>query len=513
MVYYILDIIFYLGQGLLLAILLWTSESRFFGKEQENSCQRDNDCFQNGSFLVKDGQFSLKNRYTDFIILVAAYLAVHFSLHNSEGIRSLLYGGNTQILESRQSITVLLLGLFLTYLLCRILFRESRLKTGYEVISFYAVTELIRLGLYPLLKKLLELMTAWCTGRYLEGQTAGQAVFLERLEAIQIFWNVLCNMSGLVFTFLVIWEIRKILTGEITQKWQWLFLLFPGTIGLFLCVMIRSILFSVRGSDMQLLLDDYPEMNVLIPGIAMLCIGMMIAAAKMVQKLTEESNRRIETEIYQSRIRELEEHIGDMEGLYEGIQGMRHDMKNYIADMDALMKQNGKENGQEALRQYLDSLQQSVDQLDMKYHTGNPVTDVVIQRYARLAERNGISFQTDFLFPAGMKIDAFDLSILINNGLENAIEACKKQAGAGTKQEIEMTAYRRKNMFFLTIWNSFNGTLIRQGEKIKTSKPDLAKHGLGLRNIEACAEKYLGRAEIKTEDGQFELTVMLQGRE
>ena len=125
MVYYILDIIFYLGQGLLLAILLWTSESRFFGKEQENSCQRDNDCFQNGSFLVKDGQFSLKNRYTDLIILVAAYLAVHFSLHNSEGIRSLLYGGNTQILESRQSITVLLLGLFLTYLLCRILFRES----------------------------------------------------------------------------------------------------------------------------------------------------------------------------------------------------------------------------------------------------------------------------------------------------------------------------------------------------------------------------------------------------
>ena len=264
---------------------------------------------------------------------------------------------------------------------------------------------------------------------------------------------------------------------------------------------------------MQLLLDDYPEMNVLIPGIAMLCIGMMIAAAKMVQKLTEESNRRIETEIYQSRIRELEEHIGDMEGLYEGIRGMRHDMKNYIADMDALMKQNGKENGQEALRQYLDSLQQSVDQLDMKYHTGNPVTDVVIQRYARLAERNGIAFQTDFLFPAGMKIDAFDLSILINNGLENAREACKKQAGAGTKQEIEMTAYRRKNMFFLTIWNSFNGTLIRQGEKIKTSKPDLANHGLGLRNIEACAEKYLGRAEIKTEDGQFELTVMLQGRE
>ena len=96
---------------------------------------------------------------------------------------------------------------------------------------------------------------------------------------------------------------------------------------------------------------------------------------------------------------------------------------------------------------------------------------------------------------------------------DNIIPLILTNTFQGTKQEIEMTAYRRKNMFFLTIWNSFNGTLIRQGEKIKTSKPDLAKHGLGLRNIEACAEKYLGRAEIKTEDGQFELTVMLQGRE
>lgn len=513
MVYFILDIMFYLGQGLLLAMLTGSSESRFFGKEQEISGRSCTDCFRNGSLPAKDGQASLKSRYTDSIILVTTYLAVQLFLHDFQPVRKLLYGSNVQIYESRQSIAVLLLGLFLTYVICRILCKESRLKTGYEVISFYAVTELIRLGLYPLMKKLLELMTTWCTGRYLEGQTAGQATFLERLEEIQIFWNILYNVACLLLIFLVIRGIRKILTGEIRQKWQWLFLMFPGLIGLFISVMIRSIMFSVRGSDMRLLLDDYPEMNVLIPGIAVLCTGMMITAVKMVQKLTEESNRRIETEIYQSRIRELEEHIGDMEGLYAGIRGMRHDMKNYIADMDALMKQSWDENGQEALRRYLDSLQQSVDQLDMKYHTGNPVTDVVIQRYARLAEKNGIAFQTDFLFPEGMNIDAFDLSIVINNGLENAIEACKRQAGTELEQEIEMTAYRRENMFFLTIRNSFEGALIKQGGKIKTSKPDFENHELGLRNIEACAEKYFGRAEIKTENGQFELTVMFQGRE
>ena len=50
----------------------------------------------------------------------------------------------------------------------------------------------------------------------------------------------------------------------------------------------------------------------------------------------------------------MEQHIGDIENLYAGIRGMKHDMKNYIADMEALMQE---ETGNPtAFRQYLDSL-------------------------------------------------------------------------------------------------------------------------------------------------------------
>ena len=100
---------------------------------------------------------------------------------------------------------------------------------------------------------------------------------------------------------------------------------------------------------------------------------------------------------------------------------MKHDMKNYIADMEALMQE---ETGNPtAFRQYLDSLQASVEQLDMKYNTGNPVTDVIMQRYVQLAKNYDIAFQADFLFPSSMNMDAFDLSILINHALNNALEA------------------------------------------------------------------------------------------
>lgn len=204
--------------------------------------------------------------------------------------------------------------------------------------------------------------------------------------------------------------------------------------------------------------------------------------------------------------------IEDIESLYDGIRGMRHDMKNYIADMDALMKQDEDDPLIKVeLRKYLESLQLSVDNLDMKYHTGNPVTDVVMQRYVQLAEKNCIEFNADFLFPSDMGVNAFDLSIIMNNALENAIEACINQKEG--RKSITLSSYRRENMFFIIIRNSFDGVLSKKEGKIKSTKLDAGNHGYGLQNIEACVEKYYGRAETTVADGYFELAVMLQKQE
>ena len=165
-----------------------------------------------------------------------------------------------------------------------------------------------------------------------------------------------------------------------------------------------------------------------------------------------------------------------------------------------------------AFRQYLDSLQASVEQLDMKYNTGNPVTDVIMQRYVQLAKNYDIAFQADFLFPSSMNMDAFDLSIIINNSLNNALEACRRQKEG--RKFIELSAYRRQNMFFIIVKNSFDGKLVRSRSdgRLLTTKPDSKNHGLGLRNIEVCAEKYYGKTEVTVRENEFELAVMLQER-
>lgn len=447
-------------------------------------------------------------------ILLTQYTVIQMFLHYSNFIKRLLYGDSMVINSSRQSMIPVLISLLITLLVGFMLIKEDKLKISYYIVTFYSIIELIKFAIHPFILWLFSWLIDLNQYLFLDKQLYGTDTFFRISGIIEVCWNILFVLILLLFAYQAIKFIKKYLDiREHYEQSQLIFLLFPSLIGLLLCMIIRSLMISVDGHDIKSLFDIRPEMNFLIPCASLLCIIMIIIAARMLRKLIDESNKQIELKVYQDRLKEMEHHIGEIENLYAGICGMKHDMKNYIADIDALMK-TGTQNqsGQEALRQYLDSLQTAVEQLDMKHNTGNPVTDVILQRYMRLCQENAIDFKADFIFPADMNIDAFDISIIINNALDNALEACKRQEN-GSKY-IKLTAYRKENMFFIIVKNSFDGRLSQDetSGRLCTSKQDSKNHGLGLRNIEVCAEKYYGRTESLVEDKEFELAVMLQKR-
>ena len=161
-------------------------------------------------------------------------------------------------------------------------------------------------------------------------------MFFEVNSGIEMFWNLSYVLVLLVFTYrIIVWMKKYLEMKENYENSQLIFVLFPSVTGLLLCLMIRSMMFSMEDNDIHSLFDSRPEMNLMVPCTSLLCIVMIIFTAKMLHKLIVESNQKIEISIYQEWIREMEQHIGDIENLYAGIRGMKHDMKNYIADMEA----------------------------------------------------------------------------------------------------------------------------------------------------------------------------------
>lgn len=445
--------------------------------------------------------------------VILQYMVFYLLLSYWKAFRILLYNSPNAPATSRMSNIPLLISITLMSICCLFFFGGKRSSLLYLIVSFYAVSELIMFMIHFVFMVILEGIVAIETYFVMAGNEWVFRHFEVILSIIQYLWMLSYQIVFILLLFVCIRQMKRNLSYENREftTLQQIFLAIPSIMGLCFGIMMRSIFYESIDVRMEFLMDNFPETNFLIPFISGLCLASIVLSTLILKKLIESNEKEILVEIYQNRINDMEEHMKDVEHLYDGIRGMRHDMKNYVADLEVMLRNGNRENNtdyyQDEVKKYLDGLSDAMEELEMKCNTGNPVTDIVISRKMRAAREKEISFSCDFIYFPQMDISAFDVSIILNNGLDNAMEAAEKEK----KPYISLDSYIRGNMFFIEIRNSFTGELNfdEAGKTLQTCKKETG-HGLGLKNIRNCANKYYGKVDWMVQDGEFILTVMLQ---
>ena len=109
--------------------------------------------------------------------------------------------------------------------------------------------------------------------------------------------------------------------------------------------------------------------------------------------------------------------------------------------------------------------------------------------------------------------EVFDISIILNNALQTALENTDRdnRDSLGSTGSISVISYRRNNAYMIEVKNSFKGNLDWNEENglPLTSKDEKECHGYGLPNIRRIAGKYSGDIDIVLSDGEFCLCIML----
>lgn len=257
----------------------------------------------------------------------------------------------------------------------------------------------------------------------------------------------------------------------------------------------------------------------MIPLLAVASLLCILYAYTIYQKLVvyvEEKQRAV---ILENQVNQMQGHIKEIEELYTGIRCMRHDMQNCLFDIKSLLAAQGIDVDEKdsELAGYFSGIGTALDTLNFSIHTGNPVTDVVLNGKARRAKELGIQFDSEFRFPKDYGIDAFDLSIILNNSLDNALEACELllEKDSEARTYIKISSFCKNNMFLMNVENSCDGVLLEAESSSgpRTRKKDTVQHGLGFQNILRCSEKYYGTAKYVCSGETFQLNVMLQKAE
>ncbi|MDE6972650.1 MAG: GHKL domain-containing protein [Lachnospiraceae bacterium] len=262
--------------------------------------------------------------------------------------------------------------------------------------------------------------------------------------------------------------------------------------------------FETYLADMNRYIQDiHREYNWIKALYQLVSFGAIFSVVVFSQKIKESHKQEKEGAVLKEQMESMKRYLSEVETLYQDIRRLKHDMGNHVVILENLFQ---KDLHQEAMG-YLQKLEAEFHETAAELKTGNPITDVIVMEKAKEAARKGIAFYHDFHFPEGNAIDVFDISVILSNALNNAIE------GAASCQDpyIKVSSYHKKNVYMIEFRNNFNGKLIfSEKDRLPvTSKEDQKEHGYGLSSIRKVTRKYFGDMEVEQNGKEFVLYVML----
>ena len=315
--------------------------------------------------------------------------------------------------------------------------------------------------------------------------------------------------------YFVIMLIHKVYVNKKEDiSWKELLLLFTILMTVMTGYFTFNFISNVYLIDMKKYVwDVHPEYTLLRMIYQMVSFTAILIAIVIYQKLKEKQREEKENILLEEQIENTKQHIREVEKLYDNIRALKHDMGNHISVLEnmfckletrdlVVLKSEEKE-----FQNYLAELKKAWSESVSEIKTGNPVIDMILTQKQKQAEERGIDFECKFIYPVDTNIHAFDISVILNNAIENAFEGVKECSDPF----ISIEAYRNKNAYMIEVKNCICRKIEIDVETglPETTKKDKNSHGFGLANIRKVAQKYYGDIDICKDENSFTLTVMM----
>ena len=180
-----------------------------------------------------------------------------------------------------------------------------------------------------------------------------------------------------------------------------------------------------------------------------------------------------------------------------------HDLHNHIEAIYQCLIQG---DTKEAVR-YCEDLRTPVRQISQTVWTGDKALDYLISSKMALAEQEQIKTKVNIEYPHNTNIRSVDLTTILGNLLDNALEAAK--AAPESLRFLNLTIRRINAMLIIKVENGYGNTPIQENGKLLTSKKDKSFHGWGLKSVQTAADRYDGTIRTDYKDHVFQSVVTL----
>lgn len=243
--------------------------------------------------------------------------------------------------------------------------------------------------------------------------------------------------------------------------------------------------------------DPHTTLFLLIINICAVVIYYIVA------KTLRESddNAKLRTTNHQLELQTIQ-----YESLQERIMETRkanHDLRHHVAAMNSYLEKED----YESLKSYFSTFSKRLPGSSSMVYTQHSGVNMVLAYFAQVAQENSIRYDVKMDIPATLSVSDNDLTVLLGNLVENAIEACCSQNNGD--RVIRICGKCSGETLLFTIDNTYDNPIKKNQSGVYLSSKHSGE-GIGIESARSIAQRLGGYLELTQEEGFFCVSIVIR---
>ena len=204
--------------------------------------------------------------------------------------------------------------------------------------------------------------------------------------------------------------------------------------------------------------------------------------------------KRTYLKLAQYQNEQSQQHLNEVRSIHQEMRGYKHDFHHHLQAIKGQL-----ESGEvDRALAYIGKLDDQLMNVDTLLKTGNVSLDAILSAKIAQAKAEGIAVNVKANVPDSLTISDLELSIVVGNLLDNAIEACRDVSG---ERFIRLFIAMKGSMLYFSMLNSAGRKKEKTAGLFASRKDGI--HGFGLRRAQAILEEHGGWVKYNSEEGAF----------
>jgi len=253
------------------------------------------------------------------------------------------------------------------------------------------------------------------------------------------------------------------------------------------------------GSSASLAVAGDPHTTLFLFVINACAVVIYYIVAKTLQE--SDDNAKLRTTNHQLELQTIQ-----YESLHERIMETRkanHDLRHHMAAMSSYLEKED----YESLKTYFKAFSRHLPGNSSMVYTQHSGINMVLAYFGQVAHENRIRFEVKMDIPATMAVSDNDLTVLLGNLVENAVEACCSQQKG--ERIIRICGKCSGSDLLFTIDNTYDNPIKKNQSGVYMSSKHSGE-GIGLESARSIAQRLGGYLEVAQEDGFFCVSIVIR---